>query len=72
MPFLANQVINYFHVFISLLMAICLANICVMVSYQAICAIILACQVSSFQPLKSCPTAIKLHAGRMVNSVDIV
>ena len=61
MPFPANQVMNYFHVFISLLMTIFLAAIRVMDSYQAICVITLACQVSSFWLRKSCPTAIKLY-----------
>ena len=45
MPFPANQVMKYFHVFISLLMAICLAAVHVMASHQAICIITLACQV---------------------------
>ena len=60
MPFPANQVMSYFHVFISLLMAIFLAAIRVMASHQAIRIITLACQVPSFWPRKSCPTAIKL------------
>ena len=60
MLFPANQVLKYFHVFISLLMAICLAAVLEMTSHQAIRIITLACQVPSFRPRKSCPTAIKL------------
>ena len=66
--FPANQVMKYFHVFISLHMAICLASVCVMASNQAIRIITSACQVPSFGPRKSCPTAIS----RMANSVDIM
>ena len=72
MPSPTKQVMNYFQVFISLLMAICLADIHVMASHQAIHVIALACGVTSFWPLKPCPTAIKLHAGRIVNFVDII
>ena len=34
MPLPANQLMNYFHVFISLLIAICLAVVCVIPSHQ--------------------------------------
>ena len=48
MPFPANQVVNYFCMFISLLMAICLAAVRIMASHQAIGhAITSACQVPS-------------------------
>ena len=69
MPFPANQVICYFHAFISLLKAIYLAAIHIIVSTLSlrlnlglnIHVIILACKVPSFQPHKLCPTAIKLQ-----------
>ena len=61
MPFPANQVMKYFHVFISLLMAICLAAVRIMAANQAINIITSACQVPSYQPRKLCPTAIKLY-----------
>ena len=59
LPFLANQVMKYFHVFIPLLMAIYLAAVRVMASHQATHVITLTCHMPSFWPCKLCPTAIK-------------
>ena len=62
MPFPANQVISYFHAFLSLLKAICLATIHIIASYVLrlnlrlnICVIALACQLPSSSHVSCVP-----------------
>ena len=62
MPFPANQVVKYFHVFTSLFITICLTAVhphnSLTPSYPHHH---LACWAPSFQPRKLCQTAIKLY-----------
>ena len=68
MPFPANQVISYFHVFISLVKATYFPGCHLRNSFTLtlnlelnISVIASACQVPSFQPCKLCATTIKLQ-----------